>query len=142
MNRNRTLDALARLFVTLHRSLPRYLANAATPSAGAGEKARSVLADIVDDQRNMARRVGKLILDRNGAVEPGEFPMVFTDLHFLGFDYLLKELIEHQIHDVKEIERLVAEITDDPEARDLAEEALGQERAHLEMLEELAKQPA
>ncbi|HJT31567.1 MAG TPA: hypothetical protein VJ783_05905, partial [Pirellulales bacterium] len=56
-------------------------------------------------------------------------------------DFLLKELHHRQRHDVAEIERLVARLANDREARELAEETLGMERAHLEAVEALLGQP-
>jgi hypothetical protein len=68
--------------------------------------------------------------------------MEFTDSHFLSMDYLLTEMLRHQRRDVASIQRIAAQLADHPRARELAEETLGSERAHLESLEALVGQLA
>ena len=101
-----------------------------------------MLADIIADQKAMAGRIAELIDARGANVDHGTFPMEFTDLNLLSLDYLLRELVRYQKRDIATIERLIAGLAGDREARELAEEVLGSERAHLEALEELAIQPA
>jgi hypothetical protein len=127
------------LFQTVHRSLPMYLAEAADPWKHAGdEKAAETLENIVADQRAFAARIADMILD-HGVLDPGGYPMEFTDTHFLALDFLIGELVKYQRRDVARIQRIVKALSDDPEARELAEETLGAEKAHLEMLEALGR---
>ncbi len=129
---------LNRLFQTIHRSLLMYLAEAADPWTHAGdEKAKETLVNIVADQKAAAAKIADYVLEFD-SLEPGGYPMEYTDTHFLALDFLLGELITAQKRDVARIERIVTALGDDPEARELAEETLGAERAHLEMLEGLA----
>ncbi len=102
--------------------------------------AASVLALIVEGQRKLAGQVAEWILDHGGQPEPGDYPLAYSDAnwHFVGLGYLLRPLIEHQKADIERIARCVAELRDDRSARVLAEEALGEAKAHLESLEELA----
>ncbi len=133
-----SIALLNRLFQTVYRSLPMYLAEAADPWKHTGdEQAAETLANIVADQRAFATRIADVILD-HGTLEPGGYPMEFTDTHFLALEFLVGELIKYQQRDVARIERIVTALGDDPDARELAEETLGAEKAHLEMLEELA----
>lgn len=140
MSDSRNIDALNLLLARQYRSLAMYLTDAC-PWVGGDEQAEATLVNIVTDQNRMVRRIADLILDRRGAVDPGEFPMEFTDTHMLSLDFLLTELIHYQKQDVASIEDCVRRLARDPEGRALAEEALGSERAHLEALERLAKQP-
>ena len=89
----------------------------------------------------MIGRLGELIDARNGRVDRGSFPMEYTDMNMLSLDFLVQEMIRCQKRDIADIERIVAELGADREARELAEEVLGSERAHLEALEELVNQP-
>lgn len=131
---------LNRLLVTLYRSLPMYLKQV-DPWVRHGQvRARDVLATIVADQERDCQRIAKLNLDRYSRIETGDFPMEYTDLHFLSLDYLVGELIRHQKQDISTIEQCVSALQHDPAGRTLAQEVLGSERAHLEMLEELASQ--
>jgi hypothetical protein len=142
MNDALSIDVLNRLLAIEYRSLPMYLAEAALWRDPAAEQASAALANIVLDQRNMAARIAEMILDRRGRLDMGEYPMDFTDTHCLSLDFLLKELIHYQRQDVAAIEECVTDVVDDAEARALAEEVLGSQRRHLEVLEELLRQPA
>lgn len=132
-----TLDVLNELLRTQYRSLPMFLSGTDPYARSSDQRAEIVLANIVADQKAMVQRLGEAILDRGGQVDGGNFPIEYAELHFLALDYLLKELVTRQKDDVAAIESCVARLTGDRAARMLAEEVLGQERAHLETLESL-----
>lgn len=132
-----TIDALNELLRTQYRSLPMFLAGAEPWTREGDERAATALSNIVADQKAMVQRIGEAILDRGGQVNSGNFAIEYAELHFLALDYLLKELVARQKDDVATIAQCVSRLTDDRAARMLAEEVLGQERAHLEKLEEL-----
>jgi len=138
----KSFDALNRLHVIEHRSLATYLADACPWTHPGDEPATKAIASILADQQAMAGRVAELIDARNGRVARGSFPMEYTDMNMLSLDFLITELVRCQKRDISEIEQIVADLATDREARELAEEVLGSERAHLEALEELLRQPA
>jgi hypothetical protein len=135
-----SIDVMNRLLAILYRSLPMYLHDAQPWQGKGDERAANVLALIVEEQRKEAERVAEFILDHGGRPDPGDYPLEFSDAnwHFVGLDYLLRPLIEHQRIDVERIARCVADLHDNRSARVLAEEALGAAKAHLDLLEELA----
>jgi len=137
-----TVDILNRLFQVQNRSLLTYLAQASPFVDRADRRAAEVLANMHANQQAMATRLADAIRERRGRIEAGTFPMAFTNLNFVALNRLLPELIQHQRQDISVIEKCVAQLENDPEARALAEEMLGAERAHLEQLEELAVEPA
>ena len=139
MNGNSTV-ALNRLLATIYRSLPMYLTEADPWVRHNDQHAREVLATIVANQRRDCQRVAELVLERYGRLDLGEFPMEFTDLHFLSIDYLIGELVRHQKMDIATIEQCIDRLQHDPAGRTLAQEVLGSQRAHLEILDELAGQ--
>jgi hypothetical protein len=143
MNHQSNAIAILNRLLAIHcRSLPMYLADA-RPHVAAGEmRAEQTLAQILRDQQALAQRIAGLILDRRGMIDTGGFPMEYTDTHMLDLEFLVKELIRCQRQDIAAIERCVAALAADREARELAEECLGAAKGHLESLEELAKQPA
>jgi hypothetical protein len=134
--------ALNRLLVTLHRSLPMYLADAAPWTHQGDERAQKVLGHIVADYEMYVGRIAELLLSRRQLAGFGEYPMVFTDTHDLSLDYLIGEMIFYQKQDIATIQDCVVSLQNDPAGRTLAEEVLGNARGHLESLEELCKQPA
>lgn len=133
---------LNRLLVTLHRSLPMYLADAAPWTHHGDEQARKVLGHIVADHRMYSGRIAELLLSRRRLVGFGDYPMIFTDTHDLSLDYLIGELIFYQKQDIAAIQDGALALQNDPAGRTLVEEVLGNARGHLESLEELRKQPA
>ena len=142
MQAAQSIFVLNRLLARLCRSLPAYLADGFPWHRPGDHRGLSVLKQIIADQQAMAARVAEAVLDRRGAPDTGEFPMEFTDTQFLSLDFLVQEVIHYQRQDIAATERCVRELSGDRAAREVAEEALGQARAHLESLEELARQPA
>ncbi|MEQ8788193.1 MAG: hypothetical protein RIC55_17930 [Pirellulaceae bacterium] len=137
-----TNDVLNRLLILHHRSLPMYLSYATPYPMTGDEKAREVLGHIVASQTEMVDRIGSLLIERNANVRHGEFPMYFTGLHDLSFEYLVKRMIGDQRRDITQIEACVEKLGDDPLGKALAEESLGAAKAHLDALEELVPQAA
>ena len=134
-------DVLARLFLVVYRSLPMYLVDAIPWTHPSNERAQQALSGIVADERLYAQRIADLILRHRGRIETGDFPMEFTDLNLLSLDFLLTEMVRCQRRDIGLIERCVADLAGDAEARALAQEILGNARGHLETLQELLKRP-
>ncbi len=89
----------------------------------------------------MVDRIGEMIIEMEGIVSYGEFPMKYTGWHDLSMDFLIGRCIEAQQLDIARIEKCVGWLQGSPRAKVLAEEALGEAKAHLEALEEL-QQPA
>jgi len=136
------VEILNRLVVIHHRSLPMYLRYASPTWHRGDERAREVLEGIARDQEQIVDRLGEMIMERDGAVLMGGFSMVYTDYHDLGFDFLLRRLIQHQETNVGEIERCAAMLESEPLAQALALEAAGAAKAHLELLLELRRAAA
>lgn len=142
MPQNSSIDVLNRLLTILHRSLPMYLNEASPWTQHGDQQASAALSQIVADQQRDCRRLADLVLERYGRLETGEFPMEFTDLHFLSMDFLVGELVRYQQQDIEAIEQCVSRLAGDAKAQTLAQEILGAARAHLEMLEALTSTPA
>jgi hypothetical protein len=121
-----TIDILNRLYVLHQRSLAMYLHYA--PPNQLAQHPRAAVAT--------------LILQSNGLVDPGEFPMAFTGLHDLSLDYLVKLLIERQVKHIAACERLASALNMAPYAQAAAREAVGEAKGHLDNLQELAAAPA
>ena len=132
-----TTDILNRLLVLHERSLPMYLSYAPPGDLAANPHAQAVLGQIVTDQKRTIDRLATIVLDNNGIVDYGEFPMSFTSLHDLSLTYLLKQLIERQERFITACERLADMLTLAPYAQAAAREAVGEAKGHLENLREL-----
>jgi hypothetical protein len=135
-----TTAILNRLLILNHRSLAMYLSYAPPWNGFGREEARLVLERIAGNQRAMVDRLGRVILDDGGAINYGEFPMFFTGYHDVSFEFLLGVLIERQKKEVQLIERYVEMLRLSPMSQALAQEALGESKAHFDMLEDLKKE--
>jgi hypothetical protein len=135
-------QVLNRLLTTLYRSLPIYLTYAVPWTHRGEEQALATLRNVANQQKEMASRIGRYLLEHHGPLEMGEYAIDFLDLHDLSLDFLITRLVEAQKHDVATIQRCVEQLKPDRQASALAEEALGEARAQLEILEELAERLA
>jgi hypothetical protein len=129
-----TTIPLGQILRVLCRSLPMYLEDARPWTAGDDEPLRTALARLVADQRRLARRVADAILRRGGQPAPGPFPLEFTGLNDVSLSYLAGQVCDRVQRDIDAVGRAVAELAADPEARDLAEEVLGNLQGHLDLL--------
>lgn len=129
--------ALNEILVTLHRSLPVYLSDAVPWVAHGNEEAHRVLARIVEEKEADVHRLTELLNSRRHTISRGEFPMDFTSLHDVSLDFLIKQLVGHQRHEVQRIEACERRLAGDREGRNLAAEVLETAQRHLRWLETL-----
>lgn len=134
MNRPDPIDVLNHLLRMHFRSLPIYLQGDRLWSRGNDSRGAELLAQIADDHKALSQRLAAAVYDRGGLPDGGQFPTPFTGMHDLALDYVLGRVRQSTEHDLKALEHSVAELSDDPAARVLAEEALSQARRHLDML--------
>jgi len=137
-----TNDLLNRLLVIHARSLPSFLVDAYPSWKDTFVLAAEVLADVVEDQRSIAARAGKLIVENAGSVASGRFPDRFSTLHDLSFDFMLAQLIHYQERTIVAIEQLAGQLPHGSPAQELAQEALGMAKAHRDAMGELPSQAA
>lgn len=142
MNSTRTVDGLNRLLAIHYRSLPMYLSNTTPWTRRGDEKAAETLSRIAADQKGMVDRFSQMVLDADAAPDLGS-GRDFTIMNDLSLSYLLTRVIEHQQQDIVAIQQCVAGLGNDaPEAKSLAEAALGMAKRHLESLEKTVKETA
>lgn len=138
MNSLDTVEILNTLLGVLNRSLAVYLSKAAPWTPVGRERSLGILSEIAQNKLDMVDRIGALIMELGGVVSYGEFPMNFTALHDLSLDYLHDALVDRQAREVKVIEGLASKLRFNPQAQALALEALGESKAHLDMLREMS----
>jgi hypothetical protein len=142
MNVTDTNAILNRLLILHNRSLPTYLSYAVPWVERGNDSARETLDLIVDGHRSTVERVGKMILDSGGSVATGEFPLRYAAYHDLSFEFLRKRMIEYEEQMIDAISRYVEQLRPSPTAQAVALEAMGEAKAHLQSLRELAERPA
>lgn len=141
MNSVDTNEILNRLLVIHNRSLPMYLGYAVPWGRRGNEAAAEALSLIVADHKNMVDRLGEMILDNGSSVASGGFPLSYTALHDLSFEYLIQRVIEHQKQTIERIAECTGQLRLAPAAQAIAQEALGEAKGHLKSLLELSEAP-
>ena len=137
-NTEHTLNVLSHLLAIHNRSLPVYLRSAPPYAGRNSEAALKQLDTIAAAHFDMVDRIGSIIIEMQGVVRYGEFPRRFADWHDLSLSFILGKAVELQKLDIQRIEKCVEWLAGAPRAKALAQEALGEAKAHLETLEELA----
>jgi hypothetical protein len=130
---------LNQLLIRLYRGLLPYVEECWPWSGGVHSIAERAAIDALALGRK--RNVGKLVellSARGWTIEFGNYPTEYTDLHYLGLDYLLGQLISEEEALVADLDRNVACFSDDAEAAALVSEIAAEERSNLAKLRELA----
>lgn len=130
---------LNELLVDLARSLLQYAHEGGLWSKSSGLS--SDFARLASRQRESVRQLAELLSRRGWTVDFGAYPTDYTDLHFLSFEYFLPRLLASQAALVAELDEAAHTCIDDPEAVELVNRLLGEERSITAALESLG-QPA
>lgn len=139
MTTDQVIRLLNQLLVLEYRSFAVYLVNASPWMSRPDSPISDTLNDIASDQRGYALRIAERIDDLGSAPDLGTFSMDFTDKNDLSIDYLVNELIVAQQRTIGLVRQIVQALAGDRLSRELAEEVLGSEQAHLEALVALAQ---
>ena len=129
------VSVLNRLLQTLCRSLALYAEEVKPWSLAGHEAVWIAIGRLAADSRRYSQRVADAIIASGGQPIPGPYPLEFAALNDLGLDFFLREIIVQLRGDQKVIGECAAELAQAPELRALAEEAFGNLRGHIELLE-------
>lgn len=132
-----SIGVLNRLLGVHCQSLPTYLCSTVIWGERNDRRAADTLTQIAADQKYIADRIIGLIDRRQGQFNRGQ-TRDLTWLNDLSIDFLIKQTLDYQVRDAADIASCVEFLSADPEAKAIAEEALGMAKAHLESLEEVA----
>ena len=108
------IPVLNKLLTLLCRSLPAYLADARPWTRIGRHEIQTLLDRLVADQQRYARRLAEAIGQRGARPNTGHFPVEFTAKNDLALDFLFREVVAHQEHNVAVIERCAAELEPRP----------------------------
>jgi hypothetical protein len=128
---------LNRAFVRIYRSFSQYM-RYADPDYDVGA---NVLPDAIDREFQDAERLGRLIVDRFGPVNPGMMDPHCGALHFLSIRHLLPEWTSGQarlVNGLEEDRARLEQVGAEPDVIDLIDEILQHERDLLGLLREQA----
>lgn len=136
-----TNAVLNRLVGLLNRSLPAYLRDARPWSYPGREQALETLLEVGNQQVEAADRLSRWILENHGTPESGNFPLNFTSYTDLSVDYLVRESLRRQDAIIGKIEASLDDLEMTPHAQALVQEALGEAKAHRDMLRDASVAP-
>lgn len=138
MTNHEAISSLNQLLGVVCRSLPLYLANARPWSRLGSWKAQRALDRVVFDGNLYTVRLATEIDRLGGASDCSQFPAEFTAKNDLAVKFLIPEIIDHLKSDAVEIERIAAQLENDPALHALATEILGNTKGHVDVLKRLA----
>ncbi|MCU0962253.1 MAG: hypothetical protein MUF48_19320 [Pirellulaceae bacterium] len=139
------LDATAQLvrdLMLLHaRSLANFLADAHPWEADQQQRSRHVVAEIAQDQRAVADRLGRWLVEHCREAGQPPFAPRFASLHDLSAEFLLPELQRQQESLVAALDNALPRLRGSGLLEATAQEALGIAKAHRDLLADLAAVP-
>jgi hypothetical protein len=139
MNAYEVIPMLGRLLAILSRSLPAYLSDAEPWARADRRPIRVALDRLTADQQMYAARVAEAIIRWGGRPNPGPFSPEFAAKNDLAIEFLLREIVEYEEHDLLSIEHCAAQLEGEPALHALAEEILGNTKGHLDVLRKLTR---
>jgi len=128
---------LNRLLVAAEYSLANYLVSAPAWTCGKEDPLPELVHRIAREHKNVAARIGNLLVQREGSAESGQFPEEFTRYNDLSQDVLRQRLIEQERRMNDEISQGIGPLAGDPQAKRIAEEMFWSEKRHLSLLTRL-----
>lgn len=130
---------LNQVLIDLGRSLLQYVGEAWPWTSPGHDADRAALDQLVARQKEQVARLTDLLLERGWQIDFGQYPVEYTDLHYVALDYLLGQLLVNEEGLVVELEEAIHTCIDDPEAVQLLEHILAEERETLRRLREFAE---
>lgn len=131
-------DPLSKLVATLETSPAMYVADSGIWSYPGDEQLKRAIADVVEDQRNLAERGSAILAEREVTAPQAGYPLSFTAWHDLDLAFLLPRIIEGMRRQIDAIEGIIAMGSDDAAADGLSKDAMAATRRHIDILEQQA----
>jgi len=129
MNASSTIPLLNRLIELLSSSLPMYLVETRWNVYCSDAVWAATVANLAADQRRFAQRLAALVTAEGGQPSTASFPMRFTDLHYMGSEFLREQVAAELRQHLACVESLLPGLTADQRA--VAEELQGNLKGHL-----------
>jgi hypothetical protein len=134
-----TRDLLPEIVRRESRSLLSYVGDAFPWTTSQGGPALQRLQQLVAAEREAVAALGRFLTRRRLPLAyTGSYPSSFTTINFLALEHILPRLAAWEKRSVAELERDVAALRGDADARALAERLLALKRENLTTLEAMA----
>jgi len=134
-------STLADLVSTLGSSLHSYLAAAGVWSFPGDEAIKLALVDLVDDQRSLSDRAGRLLTERGETPPSPVFPIRYTATHDVDLGAMLPRVLDGLRRQIGHLQRLI-DAGGAPGEIEIVLEAREASLQHADVLEELARRGA
>lgn len=132
----------SQLIVDIGRSFLQYCSECWPWTSVDTEGARDRILQLASRQREHVAAMIDLLIAREHEFRMGTYPTEYTDLHYIGLEYLLDQLKENQAAITKNVMRIGAGISGDNELSDLLYRVGKGEEKILRALVELQKKLA
>jgi len=131
-------STLADLVSTLGSSLHSYLAAAGVWSFPGDEAIKLALVDLVDDQRSLSDRAGRLLEERGETPPSPVFPIRYTATHDVDLGAMLPRVLDGLRRQIGHLQRLI-DAGGAPGEIEIVLDAREASLQHADVLEELAR---
>lgn len=135
-------DTLHQILGRLYRSLLQYVGESWpwSPALQATKEWQALQQAIAVQNRGI-QRIVDLLLARRAVLSLPQYPHLFTDLHYLAMDHLVREVLQDETSRIVEIERGLQSVGQDEAARAVLAAVLEEERQILNDLRPLSTRP-
>ena len=130
-------DALA----AIYRSLLQYTAECYpwTDDATGGPELTAI-RQMQSEQNRQISQIAELLNERSWVIDFGVYPTEFTDLHYVGLDFLLRQLVTDEARLMQQLDGLARDAGHDATAVALLRGAAAEAKGHVQKLRELSTQ--
>jgi hypothetical protein len=131
-------DRLNDLLIDVGRSLLQYVGESWPWTSEDESDIRTAVEQMVAEQRETVLQLAALLDERAHRITYGQYPSVYTSLHYVALDYLLDQLVAQQQDLAADLAGAVEEAEGDEEAHALLTSAADQARRQADELTALA----
>lgn len=131
-------DQLNDLLIDLGRSLLQYVGESWPWTGEEDVSERTALERIVAEQRETVLQLAGVLDQRKHRISYGQYPSVYTSLHYVALDYLLDQLVAQQRDLAADLSSAANDADSDEEVHALLTAAADQARRHGDELAALA----
>lgn len=131
---------LNQLLINLCRSLLQYAGEAWPWIRLEDTWEREKVEELVARQQRGIGRLAELLAERDWPVDFGSYPTEYSDLNYIALDYLIEQLIANEEALIADLEETIRTCAEDPEAVQLLNEILDEQRQIVAALKQLRQE--
>ena len=138
MHNPRNDQILNQALIRVFRSLLQYTAECWPWASANAQAEQAAIAEMGRRQLSTVGNLVELLVQRGWAIDFGNYSTGYTDHHYVGLDFLLREIIKDEEELLAELQTWQNQLVHDDEGAKLLGHIADAERSHLVKLRDLA----